>query len=192
MTTTHLIPSELLEISRYGDGIYHSSDDLRIMVRGQSGVGFALGYVPPTASARKVTGGPLVSGPWCYAVGLCAVIDNYGGSRAEIDQSRARGSLIECEAGDLLEIDGNRYSITFARNGADRANLSLELVGPVERMGLCHAATVLRVKSDGCSSWGAPVRVDCEYYGDLSKHSDHVGHYGGQPFAWTPAEWISA
>lgn len=102
--TTHVIRPELLT-DKYGDGVL--SAQVRLLVKGSRWTpGFQLGYCPPTATCRRTTGGPVLPGPYAYSYGVPAVIDNHGGTRAEIDQAKANGTLIEAEAGDYIEIQG--------------------------------------------------------------------------------------
>jgi hypothetical protein len=111
--------------AKYGDGV--KSSEVRVMVEGQRGVGFGFIYVPPGATARRVMEGPMVEGPWADAYGLPAVMSDCGGTRTEIDEARAEGRLIECAPGDVLVIDGFRFTVQFARRSTDKSNI--ELVG---------------------------------------------------------------
>ena len=71
---------------------------------------FAVGAVPVGEEARKVTDGPMVEGPWAYAVGLCTVIDNYPERRkAEYDRD------VIVDQGDVLEIDSFFYVVHVVR-----------------------------------------------------------------------------
>lgn len=78
--------------------------------------GFHVGFIPPGSTARQVHEGPLVAGPWCYTFGISGVIDNRGGTRAELDQARDAGLLVEAMLGDVIEVCGYEYRIEADHN----------------------------------------------------------------------------
>ena len=81
--------------------------------------GFGLGYVGPDGECRREHGGPIVPGPYAYAYGLCGVIDNHGGTGAEIARERAAGQVLEVEPGDVLVLpDGTAWTVDFLRQGS--------------------------------------------------------------------------
>jgi hypothetical protein len=63
---------------------------------------FGIGAVPLGGEGRKVCGGPLVRGPWAYAVSLCRVLDD-----------DATSPVVEHEVvnGSLLRIDAETYKV---------------------------------------------------------------------------------
>ena len=83
----------------------------RLMVEDISGVGFGLGQVAKSDSGRKEIGGAMIPGPWAYAFRHAGIIDNFGGSGREIDEAKKAGLLVTARVGDILVIDGVRYSI---------------------------------------------------------------------------------
>lgn len=99
---------------------YPVSDTLRsdiILKNMHSYDRYAVGGVPKGRSGRKENGGPLVPGPWHYMFGLCTVIDNYGGTGAEMAKARAENRVYDIEPGTKLEIDGLKYVIEKSWNG---------------------------------------------------------------------------
>jgi hypothetical protein len=78
---------------------------------------YGIGAVPRGSEARKVTGGPMVPGPWAYVYGLSSVIDNHGGTGAERARKLAEGTEHDIAEGDLLEIDGVTYALRIDRWG---------------------------------------------------------------------------
>jgi hypothetical protein len=102
----------------------------RLIVHGSGhAAGFGLGYHGPDTKSRRYQGGPLEKGPYAYAFGHASVIDDRGGTRAELERSKAAGSLVECCLGDELEIDGNVFKIAAAPNN----NIRLDLVEETEK-----------------------------------------------------------
>jgi len=91
-------------------------DYTRVKVAGYSVSAFAVGCVREGESGRQEHQGPLVPGPWAYAFPLCSVIDNYGGTGAEIARERAAGNVIDAKLGDVLVVDGRGYVITKGSN----------------------------------------------------------------------------
>jgi len=120
---------------RYGAGTL-SAQSTRLMVEGQQGVGFGVGCVMHGVSAWKRQGDPeRTPGPWAYAYGLPAIMDDTGtGTSHEIEEARRDGYLIECSVGDRLVIDGEAYEVRwheYAKGRYDRANV--DLVGPLPK-----------------------------------------------------------
>jgi hypothetical protein len=92
--------------NRYGDGLQSDT----INVEGLHGTRFALchiGIVPEGRKGRKVHGGPLVPGPWGFAVTHPLVIDNYGGS------ARERAEALTIKVGEPFTVDGMPGVWTF-------------------------------------------------------------------------------
>lgn len=85
--------------NRYGDGL---ESDL-ICVEGLRGTHFDLcriGIVPEGREGRQKFGGPMVPGPWGFAVTQALIIDNYGGT------GRERKQAMKVKAGEPLTIEG--------------------------------------------------------------------------------------
>lgn len=92
----------------------------RMMVKGaRNFVGYRVGFCRRGYSARQIDSGPLVPGPWAFTFGCAAILDNHGGSRAEMDGERANGLLIEATPGDVLTYDGESYRIEFHPQGRE-------------------------------------------------------------------------
>lgn len=85
--------------NRYGDGL----ETTTISVGGLSGTTFDLchiGVVPEGREARQVFQGPMVPGPFGYAVTHPLVIDNAGGSAND------RDAALRIDAGDPFQVQG--------------------------------------------------------------------------------------
>jgi len=81
------------------------ASDIRIRTRSRyarSVVRLGVGAIPAGTSARKVTGGPLVEGPWVYCYPLAVVIAK--------DPLPAE-TVIDAEPGDLFVIDRVTYRL---------------------------------------------------------------------------------
>lgn len=76
---------------------------------------FGLGFVPKGSSARQVTAGPLVPGPWPFSFGLCTVIDNYGGSGRESSENKAKGIEHDVKDGDIVQFGTEKWSVRVVR-----------------------------------------------------------------------------
>ena len=85
----------------------------RIIIEGAENgpIGYGLGFVDATTECRREQGGPILPGPYAYLFGLAAVIDNYGGTGAEI--KREGDLVVRCAPGDLLDIGGVIYEVTL-------------------------------------------------------------------------------
>ena len=109
MQTTHKVP--MRDSKEHELWLSKRSTDVRLLVEGASPVGYYIGGVGADESCRRVHGGPQVPGPYYWASEHCAVIDNRGGSGAEIKRAREAGLVIEAKVGDWLEIDGTLWLI---------------------------------------------------------------------------------
>lgn len=134
-------PTDRLEVtrpipvqpSRYDDGLLVSDVVLKMAHCRYLGHGVRLGigYVPPTAAARRTTGGELVPGPWVYTYPLASIIDNYGGTAAESARKLAEGTEYEAKVGDLFEVDGRVYELTDTKRfGYPELTLLEEVTSP--------------------------------------------------------------
>jgi hypothetical protein len=122
----HKIDDSRIERARY-EGDPSRKILIRLFVEGARNiVGYRVGYVPRGCEARQIDGGPVVPGPWAFTYGCVAVIDNYGGSRAEIDGEEANGGVIRAKVGDRLVIDGVAYRIGFNPQGREWLTLTGE------------------------------------------------------------------
>lgn len=103
MTTHDLrgVPTE----DRYGDSVVVNA---RLVIAGahNGSTGYGLLVVPEGREGRREFGGPMVPGPWAAAFGLAGVIDNYGGTGAEIAREKAEGRYFAVEPGDRLLLPG--------------------------------------------------------------------------------------
>lgn len=98
-----------------GEAVPHGKDAV-VLVTGQNAAGFGLGFVPEGFQARQFQGGPLVPGPWAYAYPKAGVIDNFGGTGAELERAKSENRLYEVAVGDYLEINGVRFEVRAAPN----------------------------------------------------------------------------
>jgi len=103
---------------RYGDGHPSTRYHARLIIAGaENGLaGYGVVVIPAGSSARQVQGGPLVPGPWAATFGLCTVIDNAGGTGAEVARETARGDAIRVAAGDTVRLtDAVTVRVTIGR-----------------------------------------------------------------------------
>ena len=89
---------------------------------------FNVGHVPVGEESRKEFGGPMVPGPWAYTYGLCSVIDNHGGTGAEIAKAKDEGRGLEVKDGDLLRVAGHVYTVRYSDWHRRGENLKLDAV----------------------------------------------------------------
>ena len=61
--------------------------------------------------------GLLVTGDEAETWGKAGVIDNYGGTAGELQRERAAGLLIIADQGDVLDIDGQAFTVSLDRRG---------------------------------------------------------------------------
>jgi hypothetical protein len=115
-TTAAIIVAKL---SAEFDTVGHSFKVLTKLTIKDSYSWSGIGYVAAGATGRKEFGGPMVEGPWAYGFGLCHVIDNRGGTGAEMDRLRADGLLFEVAGGELIEVAGTLYEVAIKRSGRD-------------------------------------------------------------------------
>jgi len=80
---------------------------------------YAVGGVAEGSKARKVFQGPLVEGPWHFIFGLagCIAANPEHGTYGEMKRARAAGLVHAIAPGDLLLIDGIRYTVRASFNG---------------------------------------------------------------------------
>lgn len=98
----------------------------RMLVKGGHGSGYGIGYIKSGESGRQEHQGPLVPGPWAYSFLCASVIDNHGGTGAQIEHERKDRRLIEAEFGDLLAMpDGQLFRIDRLRKGETYLDLVL-------------------------------------------------------------------
>jgi hypothetical protein len=99
---------------------YATSFPGRVVVAGaENAAGYGIGMIPAGHEARQEYAGPMIPGPWAFVYGLAGVIDNHGGTGAEMARETAAGSLFHVEAGDTLilsddlmvrvDVDARRY-----------------------------------------------------------------------------------
>lgn len=61
--------------------------------------------------------GILVTSGKAATYGRAGVIDNHGGTAADVRAERERGLLIYADAGDVLVLDGLAFTLTLDRRG---------------------------------------------------------------------------
>lgn len=115
MSTTHLIDSMTDSDGRYQTPVTLVVDGAS---RGGPG-GWKIAGWDESRTGRLVMGGDEIQGPQACLVGLCAVIDNVGGTGAEHARLAERGLLIHAKAGDVLVIGGSEYELTVRGGHAD-------------------------------------------------------------------------
>lgn len=103
------------EPSPYGEkGYFAMLYGARLLVEGSNNPsGWRIGGWTKDGEGRKVDGGLIEAGLYAFAFGLCTVIDNHGGTGAEIDRARRKGLLIEARPGDKLKLPGGVYRIVL-------------------------------------------------------------------------------
>lgn len=108
----------------YSDGL---KTEVVLVVNEKSRIGggnvptrYGVGGVAKGQKGRKEFGGPMIAGPWHYVFGLCTVIDNYGGTGAEMAEKRAANLVVEVELGEVILIDGIKYVIESTFNGVSK------------------------------------------------------------------------
>lgn len=103
---------------------YH---DNRLIVDGFTTT-FGIGHVPEGESGRKQSHGCLVPGPWAFVYGLATVIDNRGGTAADIARQRREGKLVEAKLGDILIVAGHEYRIEPANDFGRPSRTYVDLI----------------------------------------------------------------
>jgi hypothetical protein len=97
---------ELKALPNYGEDIWTSdasgTGEPRLVYRmrskyGRGNMRFTIFYVGPDGEARRVHGGPVLSGPYCALVPMSSVISAYPGEREE---------AVEVKEGDVLVLNG--------------------------------------------------------------------------------------
>lgn len=102
-----------MTMNRYNDGL----ETDHVIAFKSTGKRFGLGSTPEGKSARQVSQGPMVPGPWAYAFGLCVAItaDPSTGTAAETRRLENENKFHLVEDGDILEIDGQSYKVRVVR-----------------------------------------------------------------------------
>lgn len=105
---------------RYADAVRYPHVLAFTAPRALAGRRFGVGAVPVGQAGNRAipgSGGAVerTEGPWAYVFGLASVIDNAGGTGAEIARNRAAGVELHAEVGDLLEIEGVVYRIDLPK-----------------------------------------------------------------------------
>jgi hypothetical protein len=67
-----------------------------------SGTRYGVGYCDDTSTWNQGPGLPRKQGRDAFLYGLSSVIDNHGGTGAEMERLRGRGLVVEAQAGDHL------------------------------------------------------------------------------------------
>jgi hypothetical protein len=98
--------------------VSETKDDGRVVtsdhvLREPGGRRFGVGGIPKGQTGRKISQGPLVPGPWAFTFGLCTVIDNYGGTGAEIERNEKANREHAVLDGDIVVFDGRKYTVAL-------------------------------------------------------------------------------
>lgn len=105
---------------RKGKAMKTLKNDTILLVAGGNLAGYGVGFVPEGFSERKETGGPLIPGPWAYSWARASVMDNHGGTGAELEKLQEAGRIVKAKAGETVKIDGRQYTIRLL---PDRVNI---------------------------------------------------------------------
>ena len=101
---------------RYGKtGWYEGGRDRVIVIPGAANERNGYGFVSPEGESRRVSGGPILPGPHLYAYGLATVIDNFGGTGAEMRRLEAEGGVTTLTEGDTVEVMGHTFVLRMER-----------------------------------------------------------------------------
>jgi hypothetical protein len=113
MTTTHQIPTTLVD--KYNTGKFEVQTDHIFRIDGRYRLG--IGGVARGDEGRQVTHGPLVPGPWAYAYGLCTVMcsEPEHGTYGEMKRLEAANKVHDVASGDHAVIDDVEYEIEVYR-----------------------------------------------------------------------------
>lgn len=109
------IPMALEDPSEYGDPKYRGMKTDHVLVT-PNGTRKGVGAVPAGSHGRKVMHGELIPGPWAYTYGLATVLDNHGGTGAEMRRLAAEDKVHHVEDGTRLHIDGVLYRVEVVRH----------------------------------------------------------------------------
>ena len=74
-----------------------------------------ISWTPADGCSRRVYQGPVLPGPYAAPFELATVIDNDGGTGAEIRRNEAAGLEHLVETGDLVRIDGYLHFIRISQ-----------------------------------------------------------------------------
>lgn len=78
----------------------------RLLVNGSAwSPGFGVGYIDSDLWLNQGEGLPTRKGPDLYGYGIAGVIDNYGGTGAELDRAEAAGRIIRADIDDLFVVE---------------------------------------------------------------------------------------
>lgn len=98
---------------------------------------WGFGHINRGEEGRQEHGGPMVPGPWAFAVPLAVVIDG-GHSARRAEEARRNGERKAMQEGDEVAIEGEVYRLRVGNNGMtnepwrkrnDRGYLYLDHVG---------------------------------------------------------------
>lgn len=114
-----------VHLNRYGN---HTETDHVLAVPGRRGGRFKVIFFGPEHEGRQVFQGPMVPGPWASPVGLCTVIDNFGGTAAEAAAGRAAGTEHPAAEGDDVVITWQDATYRFQLERDRHGDLKMILV----------------------------------------------------------------
>lgn len=90
----------------------------RLLVAGSNNMaGWGLGGWTEEGVGRLTHGADVVKGPQAYTFPMAAVIDNHGGTGAELAREREAGTLYEAADGDVVILPGASYKIGVCKRG---------------------------------------------------------------------------
>lgn len=118
---------ELKALPNYGEDIWTSdasgTGEPRVVYRMHSKYGrgtmrFTVFYVGPDGEARRVHGGPILSGSYCSMVPMCSVISAYAGPREEVVEVK-EGDVLILNGAPMILIDDQPYEYPHAVTPAE-------------------------------------------------------------------------
>ena len=101
------------DIPGVSEGTRVSNTVLRF-AKGRSYSRNKISWTPADGCSRREFQGPILPGPYAAPFGLATVIDNYGGTGAEIRRNEAAGLEHLVEEGDLVRIDGYTHTVRIS------------------------------------------------------------------------------
>jgi hypothetical protein len=121
MTTSTIIEVVLADRPRWRDDIPGISEGTRVSTTvlrfstARSYRRYRISWTPADGCSRRVYQGPVLPGPYAAPFELATVIDNDGGTGAEIRRNEAAGLEHFVEEGDLVRIDGYLHTVRISQ-----------------------------------------------------------------------------
>jgi len=117
MSNTHTIPT----VPGYDNEPGHFKSQATLLIAGSSRAGgpggWFVGGWTAEGEGRTETGGPMIVGPYAYVGGRCSVIDNHGGTGADLKRADEDSLLFRCAEGDTLVLHDTSYTLDLNPRG---------------------------------------------------------------------------